>query len=129
MKKADRRSRRAEPERVVPAWTRLAVTLGVPVVIVLGAPLLEVPGIEPHALRSGVSVNVCSVGLMPYLWAAIAVELVVAMLGRGDLRNGPGRKKLATCTVALALAIALVEWPAPRTALRRQPRLSLVAFS
>lgn len=101
---------------------RLAVTLAVPVLVVLAGEHLRLPGV-PEGLVDGparANVSVFALGVTPIVSAFWLVELTAAAVPRlRHLRDGrpEGRAKLTTAALGLTLLLALLQAYATATQL------------
>jgi preprotein translocase subunit SecY len=112
---ADRKARRHGAP-----WRRLAISLAVPAAL-WAASQVVLPGVDldrqPYYWRSTDSVprstvSIVALGILPFLSAAVLVELVALLVpGWRELRiRGPeGRRKLARATLILGIVVATVQ--------------------
>ena len=110
----------ADPQALLPLsarkpWLALALTLLAPFAVLL-AQRVTLPGVDAEALGSIkyplVNFSLLALGVMPFITAAIVVEIVALISPPWQhLRHGgpEGRRKLSRATVLLAFALAVFQ--------------------
>jgi preprotein translocase subunit SecY len=107
---------------------RIAFTLGALLIYRLGT-FIPLPGLSPHAQLPGgsiTSVSIFAVGILPYLSAAILIQLVSMASSKlsGLSRIGAaGRSKVARWTIGLAVLLTVFQTYGIAVGLQKIPNL------